>query len=340
MRLSSVLIIFCILISFDGFSQDFIWKARVNTFFDNNEFGKSEYKVPQTMSGVQVAPEYGLRWDSSHIVSAGINLLHEFGSSDQVDKLYLTAYYEFNKHPYRFLMGAFPRDIVLDKYPRIFFQDSIGYYRPNINGIFWEVNSAGNYLNLWLDWTSQISETVRETFFIGMSGRYNMGIIYLQHFDYMFHYAKDLDPVVDKGIYDNAMIVTSAGIDLRGRTFLDVLDINVGWASGIERARADESGWIVNNGLLMETRFQYKLLGIINTLYIGERQMAFYNDHSNNLYWGDPIYRAGNYNRTDLNISFIRNTKVNLNLTYSLHFAEGNVYHEQMLKASINLNNY
>ena len=339
MRISITVIIFCTLISFDAFSQDILWKASVNTFFDNNEFSKSEYKIPQTMSGVLVAPEIAIRWDSVHIVSAGINLLHEFGSSDQVDKFYLTAYYEFNKHPYRFMMGAFPRAIVLDKYPRLFFQDSIGYYRPNMNGIFWELNSGGNYLTLWLDWTSQISETVRESFFVGMSGRYDLGIIYLQHFDYMFHYAKDLDPVVDKGIYDNAMLLTSAGIDLREKTFLDVLDINAGWLSGIERSRKGENKWVINNGLLIETTIGYKRLGLMNTLYLGERQMTFYKEQSNNLYWGDPIYRAGNYNRTDFWINFIAGSNVNVRLTCSLHFAEGRVYHEQMLKALINFNN-
>ena len=292
------------------------------------------------MSGVQVAPEFGLRRDSLHLISAGVNLLHEFGSSYQADKLYLTAYYEFNRHPFRFLMGAFPRDLVLDKYPRIFFQDSIGYYRPNINGIFWEVHSEENYLNLWLDWTRQMSETVRETFFMGVSGRYARGIFYLQHFDYMFHFAKTSDPLNTEALHDNGLLLTSAGINLSDRTLLDILDINAGWAAGAERARADNTGWIINNGLLMEAKLGYKFISIFNTLYIGEGQMAFYNDHSNFLYWGDPIYRAGNYNRTDLKISFIRNSRVNLDLTYSLHFAEGNVYHEQILKAAININNF
>ena len=339
MKVSVFAIIFLGILSVEAYSQDLLWKAKIYSFFDNTEFSQSEFKVPQTMSGVQVAPEIGLRWDSVHIIGGGVNLLHEFGSSEPVDKLYLTAYYEFSKKQYRFLMGAFPRDNVLDKYPRIFFQDSISYYRPNINGIFWEIHNSGDYLNLWLDWTSQISETVRETFFMGLSGRYNINTFYVQHFGYMFHYAKDLDPVVEKGIHDNGLFLTSAGIDLSGKTFLNVLDINAGWAAGVERARAEDSGWVINNGLLVETRLEYKLLGLFNTLYIGEGQMAFYKDHSNQLYWGDPIYRAGNYNRTDFYLNFIRNNKVNLRLTYSLHFAEGRMYHEQMLKAAINLNN-
>jgi len=339
MRVPLFIVLLYGIVSVEAISQEVLWKARVFSFFDNSEFAKSDYKVPQTMSGIQIAPEIGLRWDSVHITGAGLNLLHEFGSNDPVDKLYLTAYYEFNKKPFRFLMGAFPRDNVLDKYPRIFFQDSISYYRPNINGILWEIHSDKNYFNLWLDWTSQISETVRETFFVGLSGRYNTGIFYLQHFDYMYHYAKDLDPVVEKGIYDNGLMLTSAGIDLSGKTFLDELDVNAGWSAGIERDRAGESGWIINNGLLVETRIGYRIFGIFNSLYLGEGQMSFYEDHSNNLYWGDPIYRAGNYNRSDFFINFIRNNKVNVKLTYSLHFAESRVYHEQLLKVSVNLNN-
>jgi hypothetical protein len=291
------------------------------------------------MSGIQLAPETGLRWDSVHLVAAGVNMLHEFGSSNPVDKLYLTAFYEFNKKPFRFLMGAFPRDNLLDKYPRIFFQDSISYYRPNINGIFWEISSGKNYFNLWLDWTSRKSVTVRETFFVGFSGRYTSGLFYLQHFGSMFHFAKDLDPIIEKGIYDNALFVTSAGIDLSGKTFLDVLDFNAGWAAGVERSRAEETGWITNEGLLIEARLEYRYLGIFNSLYIGEGQMAFYEDQSNDLYLGDPVYRAGNYNRSDFFVNFIRNDKIDARFTYSLHFAESTVYHEQMLKVSVNLNN-
>ncbi|HBQ82865.1 MAG: hypothetical protein A2X04_14605 [Bacteroidetes bacterium GWF2_41_9] len=339
MRVPLFIILLLGIVYAETFSQEVLWKVKVFSFFDNSEFAESEYKVPQTLSGIQIAPEIGLRWDSVHITGAGANLLHEFGSNDPVDKLYLTAYYEFNNRPFRFLMGAFPRDNVLDKYPRVFFQDSISYFRPNINGIFWEIHSEKDYFNLWLDWTSRMSETVRETFFMGFSGRYNKGMFYLQHFGYMFHYAKNQDPSTEETLHDNGLFLTSAGIDLSGRTFMDVLDINAGWAAGVERGRDENTGWIINNGLLIETRLGYKYLGIFNAFYIGRGQMTFYEDHNNELYWGDPIYRAGNYNRSDFFINFIRNSKVNVKLTYSLHLAESRVYHEQLLKVSVNINN-
>jgi hypothetical protein len=339
MKKSIFILTVLIIFSVKAHTQDFIWKANVYSFFNNNEFGQSKYKIPQTMSGIQAAPEIGIRFDSVHTISGGVNILNEFGSKKGVDKIYPTVYYEFNNTAYRFLMGAFPRNAALDKYPRVFFQDSIAYFRPNMTGIFWELTREKGYLNLWLDWTSQISVTERETFFAGISGRYNAGIFYMQHFNYMFHYAKDFDPVVEKHIYDNALMLTSVGVNLSQLTFLDQFDINAGWLSGIERSR-EQTGWIANNGFLMETRLAYKRFGVFNTLYIGEQQMAFYADQSNRLYWGDPIYRAGNYNRADFHIDFIKTNRVKLQLAYSLHFAEQNVYHEQFLKLQIALNNF
>ena len=316
-------------------SQDFIWKINLYSFFNNNEFSQSEYKISQTMSGIQTAPEIGIRFDTVHTISGGVNILNEFGSSAAVDKIYPIVYYEFNNRDYRFLMGAFSRSVALEKYPRVFFQDSITYFRPNMTGMFFELTHEKGYLNLWLDWTSQISVTERETFFAGLSGRYNAGIFYFQNFSYMFHYAKDFNTVAPKTIYDNALMLTSVGINLSQLTFLDQFDINAGWLAGIERSRGEETGWITNNGFLMETRLAYRRFGIFNTLYLGNRQMPFYAEQSNKLYWGDPIYRAGNYNRSDFYIDFIKNSRVKLQLAYSLHFAERNVYHEQFLKLRI-----
>jgi hypothetical protein len=130
------------------------------------------------------------------------------------------------------------------------------------------------------------------------------------------------------------------GLDFSGKTIFNQLDINGGWAVGLDRARADQSGWIIQQGFLMETRIEYKAIGIFNTFYSGRGQMYYYSDHSNELYWGDPFYRAKTYNRSDLYVNFIRNKFVDLRLVYSLHFAENTMYHEQSLKVIFNLNNY
>jgi hypothetical protein len=326
-----------ILINAGGYSQQADWRVGLFSFFDNAEFGKSGVKIPQTMAGVMLIPEAGLKWDTIHRVSFGVNLMHEFGSSKAIDKFYATAYYSYDKKPFRFIMGAFPRNMAVEKYPRLFFQDSVSYYRPNINGMFLEYQADQGYVNVWLDWTGRQSHTVHEAFFVGLSGRYNLGIFNIQHFGYYFHYASKTDPIFDEALHDNALFLTSAGIDLSGRFFPGRLEANAGWVTGLERARADNTGWIGMNGLLLEIRAEYKFIGLYNTFFTGNGLMQFYNNHGSELYWGDPVYRAETSDRADLYLDLLKSNKIKLELTYSLHFLEGRVYNEQMLKVRINL---
>ncbi len=338
-ELTFKLALLLLFLNLSGSGQVPSWHVGFFSFFDNIEFGGSAVKIPQTMSGIQLAPEYGLIWDSIHRVSAGVNLMHEFGSDKGIDKFYPTAYYELDKRPFRFIMGAFPRSVAIGNYSRFFFQDSILYYHPNMNGVFWEYRREHGNLNLWLDWTGRQSKNVHETFFIGLSGKYSFGQFYAMHSGYMYHFARKMNPVFDEAFHDNLLFQTSLGIDLSDKTIFTRLDANAGWITGLERARADNTGWISLNGLLVETRIEYKIIGLFNSFYKGSELMYFYDDHGNNLYWGDPAYRANTYDRSDFYLRFINNKKVNIELTYSLHFLESHVYHEQLLKVNINLNN-
>lgn len=321
-----------------AFSQEKNWRIDLFNFFDNTEFGRSAFKIPQTMAGVVVSPEAGVIWDTVNKVNIGVSLLHEYGSPEAIGSFFPTAYYESNRGPVRFIMGAFPRSRTLDNYPRLFFQDSILYYRPNINGLFTEYRRGENYINVWIDWTGRQSKTVNEQFFIGFSGKYKRGIFYLQHYGAMFHYASKAEPVVEEPLHDNLLFLSSAGIDLAGRTFFDKLEINAGWAIRLERSRAENSGWLSSGGFLMETRAEYKWIGLFNTYYNGNNMMRYYPELGNKLYWGDPIYRSKSSDRADIYIAFLRKHTVNVNLTYSLTFMEQRIYHEQMLKVLINLN--
>lgn len=340
LKKTGLILLFDVLILSKVGAQDLKWKLGLFTFFDNTEFAGSAFQIPQTMSGVVLSPEAGLGWDSVHRISAGFHLLHEFGSVKTIGSISPTAYYNYNKGPFRFMMGAFPREYALDRYPRVFFRDSVFYYRPNINGMFWEVRRSKDYFNLWLDWSSRQTKTEREAFFVGFSGRYYLGNFFMQHYNYMYHFSGLLDPSVIEALHDNILMFTGGGVDLSGKTIFDRLEASAGWVSGMERARADQSGWIKRNGILVEARIAYKSISLMNSYYKGDGLFQFYNDHGNDLYWGDAMYRARTYDRSDLCFRFMKNRKINLDLVYSLHFAEGNVYHEQVLKVRVDFNNY
>lgn len=334
-----LIIIPCFLFLLPILAQQKVWKVGVNSFFDNTEFGHSTLQMPQTMAGVHFAPEVGLSWDTIHRVYVGVDALHEYGSNKVVDYIDPIAYYEYNCAPFRFYMGAFPRKMVLDDYPRICFSDSINNYRPNINGLCWEFLQGSSYVRAWLDWTSRQTHQRHETFFMGESAHFDLGFFYLQHFGYMFHYAGVIDPAASEALHDNGMYVTSLGLNLAKKTGFDKLETSLGWAVGVEDARDGHSKWQGNNALVFNTKIEYRGLGVENSYYRGEGQMSFYSDHGMNLYWGDRIYRAKEYDRTDLYVRFFHSNVVETKLMYTLHFAESQMYNEQSLYVTFNMDN-
>jgi hypothetical protein len=320
-------------------AQEIIYNAGVHSFFDNTEFSGSSVQIPQTMAGIHLAPEVGLSWQKKHHILAGIDILHELGSNKAIDRHNLILYYEYAGKPFRFYTGAFPRQWVLDKYPRMFFQDSINNYRPLMNGIFWEFKVKENYANVWLDWVNQQTDEQRETFFMGWSGRYNRKPFYIQHFGYMLHLAKTKSRKNPEPLHDNGLSLTSLGLDLASGTSFEKLEINAGWSVGVERNR--EIGlWNTPQGILSELKVEYKGLELFNTYYKGKSQQVFRNEYGNQLYWGDPVYRSKEYDRIDLCIHFIKNTIVNLTFQYSLHLTERQMFHEQSFYAVFDLDNF
>ena len=155
----------------------------------------------------------------------------------------------------------------------------------------------------------------------------------------MYHFAGVMEPVRFDPLHDNILSLTTVGVNLSDVTFLDQLSLSAGWAVGVDRSRSSGSDWLAHNGLYYEVKAQYKWIGVFNTLYLGEPQMYYYGDYNNELYWGDPFYRAGNYNRTDIYIDFMNNELGSIKLVYSLHACEGELYQEQVLKVSFNIGN-
>ena len=323
-----------------SFAQKFVYQAGVHSFFNNNEFTGCSVKNSQTMAGVHFTPQLGLSFEGKHLLFAGVDALHEFGSDRTIDDVHPVAYYQLNSQPFVFYMGAFPRKHVLDHYPRMFFQDSVQYYRPVINGIFWEYRSKNDdYLNAWLDWTSRQTEKRRETFFMGFSGRLNLGLFYAQHFLYMFHFAGRINPPIPEKVHDNGLALTSIGVDLAEKADFEKLELNAGWSVGLEHDRGSDDGWQKPHGFFSELKIEYRGIGLLNTFYSGQEQQVYFYKHQNQLYWGDQAYRASKYDRADFYIQFIKNQAVQVKLIYSLHFIENKMFHEQSLLAAIDLDN-
>lgn len=338
-RLSFLFVMVCLSLPVSQGQESFV-QLHQSAFFDNTEFGHSRLEMPQTMAGVHVAPGFGVSWDKTHTVVMGLDLLKEFGSANLVDTADLIAYYRYKKGHFRFTMGAFPREDVVGDYPRLFFSDSIRNYRPLMTGFAWEYHLGRSYLKAWLDWTSRQTNRRNEAFFMGESFRLDFGQIYLQHFGYMYHFAGVMNPPAFEALHDNGLYLTSVGTD--ATTWANLrplkrLDLSLGWVVGVEDARG-VTDWMAHHALLARLELGWWNLGLENSFYLGEGQMAFYHDHGNLLYWGDRFFRADRYNRTDLKVHFVSTRSVDVRLLYSLHAVEGTLYHEQALYATVRLN--
>ncbi len=328
----------------EGFSQDLLWKVGVYNLFDNSEFDRSDIRASRTMTSTQLQPLIGLGIEEKHRIMAGVDLVKEWGSKRLLDNVVPIAYYQYFTPRLEFLVGAFPKRRLLERYPRNMLSDSVLWQRPAINGFLLEYKAEQSYANLWLDWTGGERNSVVESFFIGWSGRWQRGILYGQHFGYMFHLVK-IDSLAHNqnptsiSVKDNIKTVTSLGVDLAKTTIFDKLTTNVGLSASAERDRLTGE-YHLPMGLIWETEAEYQGIGLKNTLYYGDSQQRMYRQYGNLLYWGDLMYKTNLYDRADLMVYFYKSNILNITLNLSLHFTDGQFYNQQILTATFDLDNF
>lgn len=318
-------------------AQTLEWKAGMYHFFDNTEFLGSSYINDQTMAGVRISPEIGLAMNGNHHFRVGFDALKSYGSPNLVDSCSPTAYYLFDNGRFRFQMGSFAREGQLNDFSRAFFQDSIRYYRPNLNGFLLAYSGDDLKAKLFLDWTGKQSQTVHEAFFVGGSMCYRKSIFVAEAQALMFHYAGSLQL---RGVRDNTLLHPAIGLNLDGKTWLDSLRLSVGTLIGLERHRMVTDQFTARKGLLVELDAFYQGFGLESSTYLGQGIMMDYATMGSELYWGDPLYRGSFYSRVDLSYDFLRLPYLRGKINLANHFSEGNFYVEQSLIVSATLGSY
>lgn len=133
--------------------ENFEWDIKDFTFLDNREYNRG-FAKPQTIFGTRIDFTTGFRIDSVHLFQFGADYLYEFGAKANATPLFPTIYYSYSSKKYDFNFGAFPRANKLN-YPRLLLNDTLQYYRPNIEGTY--VNYKGKYgnQNFWIDWVGR-----------------------------------------------------------------------------------------------------------------------------------------------------------------------------------------
>jgi hypothetical protein len=305
-----LIILICSLVLYDNiaYCQEITWKAGFNSFFDNREYF-NDYVMPQSILGARVFAEGGLAVDDYSEFSVGADFMYEFGAKVQSDYIKPILYYHYNKEPFEVYMGAFHRRGLFEL-PYVLQTDTFQYYRPNAEGIYIKAEKSWYRQDLWLDWTSRQTDTNRETFLIGGTGRIWKNSLFARYDFIMYHYAGPAIRIPNDHIRDNGGLSIIAGIDLSHNTIFDTLTFSTGFTMSYDRIR-NVYDLSYRFGSLSELQMIYKGLGFRNTLYFGEGQIQMA---------GDGLYSARFYDRLDFIWNVFRISKVKAQVQFSLHF--------------------
>jgi hypothetical protein len=306
--------------------QEFEWNAGLDGFLDNREYF-NEIQYPQTIFGSRIMGEVGGSYHKVHRLRAGINYLYEFGGSPEAGDLAPVMYYQYNKKPFTFYMGAFPRKGLID-FPLALLTDTLNYYRPHIEGVYLDCKGEWGFENVFIDWTSRQTDREYERFMFGFSGRLNWKMLFFSHHFLMGHFAGTGIPQPDFHLRDNGGFDVAVGADLSGFTFLDTLWISMGSLVSLDRTRSIDDGWQTPAGFLLNAMVSWHGLGLYGTVYQGEGHTFLY---------GDAFYQAKQYGRIDMFWAPFRSDKVQGKLAFSLHFVEGIIDTSQQILVSIRL---
>ena len=319
-------------------AQDYHWKIGADYFFDNTEYGKSSYIDSQTMNGIWLNPSGEISWGARHAIRAGVNLLKIPGTEETVDKVDLTVYYQYQTPKVLFKAGAFPREEVLPNYSDFFFKDSVTHFLPLMRGVFWQFGREKSFFNMWMDWTSYATETSREKFFVGFSGKVAKKLFFADFQSYMFHNANTRPATEGEGVHENMQLQASLGLCHTDEAGFKGL-LSIGVLAGYERDRFRDERYSPV-GFTSRLNAEYKGIGTENTLYAGDARMRMFDRFGGDLYWGTPFLQSKSYVESKWYVRLLESARATARLNCNLHFSEGHVLFQQTLSVSVSIDNF
>lgn len=247
----------------------------------------------RTYSGTRLALDVGLNLDSVNSFVVGANGIHEFGAQPYFLRVDPVAYYKYQSKSWLFNAGMFPREGLLGNYPRALLNDTLRYYRPNVEGLLTRFASARFTETVWLDWVSRQTRTNREQFLFGFAGKYKpavTGMFYLSHYVMMLHDAGAEVEDPNHPLGDNGAGQIRLGLDFTRRTALDSLSIEAGGMMSFERSNR-LNGFQNHSGFVASAYLSYKRFALYDEFYTGQ---------GHHIIYGDSYYLKKTYNRLDI----------------------------------------
>ncbi len=261
-------------------------------FMDNREYA-AFVERSRTYSGTRTTLDFGVNLDSLNHFIVGANGIHEFGAHPYYLKVDPIAYYHYESKKWTFNVGEFPREGLLTQYPRALLNDTLRYYRPNVEGLLTSLHTQYGYETIWIDWISRQSPTDREQFLFGVQGTYlpnPKGPFYLSHYFYLMHNAGAEILLPDDHVYDNGGAQVRVGLDFSHKTVFDSLKFETGAMISLERERG-LTEFVIPKGFVASAYISYHKFAFYDEFYAGQ---------GSHITYGDAFYQKPTYNRLDI----------------------------------------
>jgi len=284
-------------------------------FLDNREY-KAFVPRSRTYSGTRTELDFGLMVDTNNTFIVGTNAIHEFGAQPYFLNAVPVAYYHYQSKKWLFNAGEFPRAGLIDDYPRAMLNDTLMYYRPNVEGLLARYTTKHFWQSGWIDWVSRQTDTQREEFLFGAEGKYMPdvdGMFYIRDYFLEEHDAGAAILLPTDHIFDNVALEIRAGLNLTKITSLDSLSIEVGNLSSALRERGVD-GWQASNGVVLSAYAGYHRIAFFDEFYAGQGSI---------IYYGDSYYEKSFYNRLDVIFTPFLSGHVKGQFVASFHFSPG-----------------
>lgn len=324
-------------------------------------FGKSEYEKINN-DGIKK------KYTDVHKLVAGTHYIQPIGIGYKENKFVPTAYYTFSHmvikeekrdssiiridghtssdfKVWSVSFGMIPRRLSY-RLPEILWSDSMDYYNPNIRGILLQCTKNNlAFHEISLDWRSLQSADQREAFNVNYNvrkyfHRYVRGIspFFIGGNVQLNHLAKRNPAPEGEGVNDDMFAYPYIGWDFSGKTVFDRFIIKAGYAVSFDRCRAI-GDWEVDGGLLADLHLLWKKIGIIETLYAGNKQFPLYPMYGSLLNMGDPHYQSSFYSLTSIYSPIVHNQHVNFGAFLDFHVTKEGTSCYQRVVLNVNLGN-
>ena len=324
-------------------------------------FGKSEHEKINN-DGIKK------KYTDVHKLVAGTHYIQPIGIGYKENKFVPTAYYTFSHmvikeekrdssiiridghtssdfKVWSVSFGMIPRRLSY-RLPEILWSDSMDYYNPNIRGILLQCTKNNlAFHELSLDWRSLQSADQREAFNVNYNvrkyfHRYLRGIspFFIGGNVQLNHLAKRNPAPEGEGVNDDMFAYPYIGWDFSDITVFDRFRIKAGYAVSFDRCRAI-GDWEVDGGLLADLHLLWKKIGIIETLYAGNKQFPLYPMYGSLLNMGDPHYQSSFYSLTSIYSPIVHNRHVSFGAFLDFHVTKEGTSCYQRVVLNVNLGN-